>query len=226
MEEVLLFGVSPLSERVAYYIDKGDSVKNFSVKGFVIDDEYFSENNFADKKVYRYSEAKEKFSETIPIIICIGYKNMNENRKNIFYRLQAEDWSIESYISKRATIHADSMGIGNIFLATSEVGVKSTIGDGNVFDSGFLSHHCKMGNFNYFTENSCGGSIQVGDCCFVGMNSCLKNGIKLPDKTLVGACAYLRHSPKKIGRCYAPPKSVLLGESEIVMQSWIKSKNL
>lgn len=43
MKEVLLFGISELSERIAYYIDCGESVKPFVVKGFVIDDAYYKE---------------------------------------------------------------------------------------------------------------------------------------------------------------------------------------
>lgn len=224
MQEVLLFGINELSERINYYISHGDSVKSFSVKGFVIDDEYFSEDSFVGKKIYRYSEAKEKFSKTIPIIICIGYKNMNENRKKIFYRLKDDGWTIESYISSFATIHAESLGEGNIILWGSHIGIKSTVGDCNIFDKGFFSHHSTMGNFNYVTNNSIGGNNKIGDCCFFGMYSCLQDGIKIHDKTLIGASCYLSHSTKKPGQCYAAPKAVRMGESEVIMDFWT-SKN-
>lgn len=217
MQEVLLFGTNELSERIDYYIEHCDSVKDFSVKGFVVDDEYYTEENFAGKKVYRYSEAKENFLKTVPIIICIGYKNMNENRKKVFYKLKEDGWTIESYISKDTRFYTKSIGIGNIFLPESRVGVHSVVGNCNIFDSGLLSHHSTMGSFNYLTANSIGGNIQIGDCCFIGMNSCIQDGIKLHDKTLVGAGCYLRHSTKKPGQCYAAPKSVRLGNSEDLM---------
>ena len=225
MKEVLLFGVSDLSERIAYYIDSGESVKPFSVKGFVIDDDYYSTDNFAGKKIYRYSEAKEKFSETSSVIICIGYKNMNENRKKVFHRLRDDGWDIESFIHSQAVIHTDNIGIGNIFMCRTLIEFKSSMGDCNIFDSGHLGHHSRMGNFNFFGGgNITGGNITVGDFCFVGMNSTIKNGITLPDKTFIGAGCYLGNTPPNPCMCYAPQKAVCLGNSDLVMKTFTSKR--
>lgn len=220
MQEILLFGISPLSERIAYYIEHGESVKDFSVKGFIIDDEYYTENIFADKKIYRYSEAKENFSETVPVIICIGYKNMNENRKNIFYRLKSDGWNIESFIHTHAIIHTENIGVGNIFICKSLIEFKSSMGDCNIFDSGHLSHHSTIGNFNFFSCNIMGGKIKMGDCCFLGMNSTVRGNLEIHEQTLVGAGCYLNHSTDKPGLCYLAPKAVTFGSSKIAMRSW------
>lgn len=222
MKDILLFGISELSERIAYYIDCGESVKPLSVKGFVIDDDYYSADNFAGKKIYRYSEAKEKFLQTAAVIICIGYKNMNEHRKKIFYRLRDDGWDIESFISAQTVIHTDKIGTGNIFLGKSLIEFKSSLGDCNIFDSAHLSHHSTMGSFNFFTCNTCGGNLKIGDCCFVGMNATIRNGITLRDKTFVGATCYLSHSTKKTGSCYVSSKTaVLIGNSDDAMEMFI-----
>ena len=225
MKDVLLFGISELSERIAYYIDSGESVKPFSVKGFIIDDEYYSADSFAGKKIYRYSEAREKFLQTASVIICIGYKNMNENRKKIFHRLRDDGWDIESFISSQAVIHTDNIGTGNIFLCKTLIEFKSSMGDCNIFDSGHLGHHSRMGNFNFFSGfNVTGGNINVGDCCFVGMNATIRNGITLLDKTFVGAGCYLGHDTPKAGLCYASPKAVCLGNSTLVMKTFTSKR--
>lgn len=221
MKDILLFGISELSERIAYYIDCGESMNLLSVKGFVIDDDYYSSDNFGGKKVYRYSEAKEKFLQTTAVIICIGYTNMNENRKKIFYRLLDDGWDIESFISSQAVIHTDKIGTGNIFLGKSLIEFKSSLGDGNIFDSAHLGHHSRVGNFNFFCYSAVtGGNVTVGDCCFLGMNSTIRNGITLLDKTFIGAGCYLSCDTSEPGLCYAPPKAVCLGESEIIMKKF------
>lgn len=220
MKEVLLFGVSELSERIAYYIDNDESAKPFSVKGFVVDDAYYKDDTFAGKTIYCYSEAKENFLNNSSVIICIGYKNMNEARKKTFYKLQADGWSIESFISSQSIIHTNNIGIGNIFLCKSLIEFKSSMGDCNIFDSGHLGHHSSIGNFNFFSYNITGGKIKIGDCCFIGLNSTIKNDISLHDKTFVGAGCYLNNSTSKPGGCYAPAKTVFLGSSEFVMRSW------
>ena len=221
MKDVLLFGISELSERIAYYIEHGDSVKNFSVKGFVIDDEYYSADSFAGKKIYRYSEARENFLQTASVIICIGYKNMNENRKKIFHRLRDDGWDIESFISSQAVIHTDNIGTGNIFLCKSLIEFKSSMGDCNIFDSGHLGHHSQIGSFNFFCGyNVTGGNIKVGDCCFFGMNSTIRNDVSIHDKTFVGAGCYLSGSTPKADLCYAAPKTLCLGSSAIAMKTF------
>lgn len=218
MKEILLFGISELSERIAYYIDCNESVKPFSVRGFVIDDNYYTEDHFAGRKIYRYSEAKEKFLHDTAIIICIGYKNMNENRKKVFYKLREDGWDIESFISSQAVIHTKNIGTGNIFLCKSLIEFGSSMGDCNIFDSGHLGHHSKIGSFNFFAYNITGGNLNVGDNCFIGLNSTLRNGVTLLDKTFVGAATYLSHSTPEPGLCYMSPKSVCLKNSEFVMK--------
>ena len=226
MTEVLIFGLSMFSERIANFIEHGDSVKPFKIKGFIIDDAYYRAENFVGYKVYRYSETKENFAGKIPVIVCIGYKNMNENRRNIFSRLQADGWNIESYISKLATIFSEDIGIGNFFIGKTFIDVKCHIGDGNIFDNGHLNHHSTIGNFNFFSNNHASGNITMGDCCFIGTNSTLKNGITLHDKTLVGAGCYLNKSTPEQGLCYSAPKSILLGRSEIAIGYWTKNQNV
>ena len=222
LKEVLLFGINELSERIAYYIDCGESVKPFVVKGFVVDDNYYSADSFAEKKIYRYSEAKKFFIQTSSVIICIGYKNMNENRKKVFCRLRGDGWDIESFISSQTVMHTDKIGTGNIFLCKSLIEFKSSMGDCNIFDSGHLGHHSSIGNFNFFCcGNIMGGNITIGDCCFVGLNSTIKNGITLHDKTFVGAGCYLSKSTPEPSMCYVPPKVACLGNSELIMKNFI-----
>ena len=220
-----MFGINPLSERIAYYIDCGESVNPLSVKGFVIDDDYYGTDNFAGKKVYRYSEAKEKLLQTTAVIICIGYTKMNENRKKIFYRLRDDGWDIESFISAQAVIHTDKIGTGNIFLCKSLIEYKSTLGDCNIFDSAHLGHHSRVGNFNFFCYSAVtGGNINVGDCCFIGMNSTIRNGITLLNKTLIGAGCYISRDTIEPGMCYAPPKAVYLGDSDPIMKKFTSKR--
>ena len=215
MKEVLLFSTNELAQRLNYYIDNGDSVTPMTAKGFILDDAYYKETELDGKEIFRYSDAKEKFAGKIPVIVCIGYSNMNENRKIVFNRLLADGWNIESYISSRATLESKDMGIGNIFIGKSALGFKSRIGNGNIFDGGGFNHHSVMGDFNFLTGNvAFGGNVKMGSCCFIGMNSTIKNGITIHDKTLVSAGCYLNKSTKKAGLCYAAPRAILIGDSE------------
>ncbi len=217
MKEVLLFSTNELAQRINYYIYNGDSITPMTVKGFLIDDAYYKETALDGKKIFRYSEAKEKFAGKIPVIVCIGYSNMNENRKIIFNRLLADSWNIESYISLQATLESNDMGIGNIFFGKSSLGFKSRIGNGNIFDNGFFNHHSVMGDFNFLCAGAIfGGNVKIGSFCFIGLNSTIKDSVTIHDKTLIGAACYLNRSTKSEGLCYAAPRAILRGRSEDV----------
>ncbi len=218
MKSVLLFGTNEIAEIISYNVDNNLGIEPMEVIGFVLDDEYFSQDSFAGKQVYRYSEAKNKLFGKVEIIVCIGYKEMNEGRKKVFYRLQKEGWSIGSFVSRESRIYAKGQGVGNIFLNASFVGVDSVIGNGNIFSFGKISHHSRLGNFNYLSNNSVGGHVCIGDCCFLGLQSCIKDNIHIHDKTLVGAGCYLGHSTKLPGQAYGASRAVKLGKSEEVME--------
>ncbi len=218
MKSVLLFGTNEIAEMINFYADNSLGKEAMEVIGFVLDDEYFSQDSFVGKRVYRYSEAKNKLLGKVEIIVCIGYKGMNEGRKKVFYRLQEEGWNIGSFISKESRIYAKELGVGNIFLDVSSVGVNSVVGDGNIFCFGRLSHHSILGNFNFLSNNVMGGHVCIGDCCFLGLRSCIRDGVQIHDKTLVGAGCYLGHSTKQPGQAYGASRAVKLGKSEAVME--------
>lgn len=217
---VLLFGINELSERIDFYMTTGNSKFPTLSHGFVVDDEYYEKTSFSGKPIYPYSDAKSLFMEKIPILVCIGYKKMNRNREKIFLRLLNDGWKIGQYVSSNATINTTNIGIGNIILGSSTIEVKSKIGDGNIFDGGHASHHSVIGNFNYFVSNVMGGHVVVDNNCFLGMQSCLKDGIHIKSNTFIGANCYMNHSTKQDGFAYVSPKPVKLGFSEDVIEFW------
>ena len=221
MKEVLIFSTNEVAQRINYYLNNGDSVTPMTAKGFMVDDAYYKEPELDGKEIFRYSDAKEKFAGKIPVIVCVGYSDMNENRKIIFNKLLADGWDISSYISVRTVIESNDMGIGNIFIGSSSMEFKSRIGNGNIFLNGHLHHHSTVGNFNFFSNNIINGNVKIGDCCFFGSCSCVADETTVHDKTLVGASCYLNRSTKESGLCFAAPKAILWGSSEAAMNHWM-----
>lgn len=106
MEKYIIFGVNELSEIVTIYINSNNEY-NGRVIGFVVDDEYYNEDMFCMLPTYKYSEIGNIFNKKdVKFLICVGYSQMNETRKNIFYRLKNEGWKIGSfnYFSPGASI--------------------------------------------------------------------------------------------------------------------------
>ncbi|MBR3624011.1 MAG: hypothetical protein IKN43_11780 [Selenomonadaceae bacterium] len=177
--------------------------------------------NFAVKPyVYKYSELEQKFSRSgIVILVAVGYSDMNQNRKKIFYRIMENGWKIGSYINPDAIVRADTacFGEGNIVFEGVIIGAGCKLGDGNVFYSGStLAHHSQVGNFNFLAvRSSVAGRVEIGDECFFGNNCCTKDYISISDKTLIGAGCYLDSDVNISGGVFVPQRNVKLKKSSV-----------
>ena len=195
-EKIVIFGTNDFAEVLYESIKLNREKIDQEVIGFVIDDEYFSQETFCNQDVYKYSELKQKFSAyDIKILVAIGYSNMNQNRKAIFKKLLQDGWEIASYIDPCSILRTDeqNLGYGNIVLESVNIGVGCKLGNGNIFFPGSqLAHHSTVGNFNFFAvRSSVAGHVTIGDECFFGNNCCTKDNISIKDQTLIGAGCYL-----------------------------------
>ena len=73
------------------------------------------------------------------------------------------------------------------------IGPYTDIGIGNVIRAkSTLSHHEKIGNFNWIADGSTfGGGVTMADNCFVGLGSTIRNEIIIAEKTFIGAHSYV-----------------------------------
>lgn len=209
MDKILIFGTNELSEIVTTYINSTNEY-NSKVIGFVVDDEYYKEDKFCELPVHKYSTIDKIFNkDNVKFLVCIGYSQMNEIRKNVFYRLKEHGWKIGSFTDSRAIVNTNDIGEGNIILDGVNIGVKCRIGSGNVFyPCSLLSHHSVVGNFNHFSPRvAIAGKVVIGNNCFWGINSCTKDNIQVASGVLVGAGAYLDYSILKNNKTVVPARS-------------------
>lgn len=209
MDKIIIFGTNELSEIVTTYINSTNEY-NSKVIGFVVDDEYYVDDKFCELPVHKYSTIDKIFNkDDVKFLVCIGYSQMNEIRKNIFYRLKNDGWKIGSFIDKRAIINTNDIGEGNIILDGVNIGVGSKIGNANIFyPCSLLSHHSSVGNFNYFSPRaSIAGKVNIEDNCFFGINSTVRDNIQIASGALIGAGAYLDHNVCDSDKTIVPARS-------------------
>lgn len=102
-KNLLIFGTTVFSEVLSETIAQDSSEIN--LQGFVLNDEYYTDEFFGGRKVYKYSELENYFSPyDTEVLVSIGYQNMNRGREKIFTMLQNDGWKIASYISPKAIL--------------------------------------------------------------------------------------------------------------------------
>lgn len=220
MDKIIIFGTNELSEIVTTYINSTNEY-NSKVIGFVVDDEYYVDDKFCELPVHKYSTIDKIFNkDDVKFLVCIGYSQMNEIRKNVFYRLKDNGWEIGSFIDKKAIVNTNDIGEGNIILDGANIGVKCSIGDGNIILSGvIIAHHTKIGNFNFFSIHvSVCGNVNIKNNCFWGANSCARDGISIANSCLVGANCYIDRSVDEDEKVFSqlPAKKVSINSIKMM----------
>lgn len=174
-------------------IDVIEGTNNFIIKGI------FDKSENISKRILNYSiigsdEDLIKFiSPENYFLITVGQIKSAEARVRIFENLKtlnaniATVVSLRSYVSKYAKI-----GKGTIVMHDSFVNANAVIGDNCILNTkSLVEHDSRVADHCHIST----GAIVNGDCfiegeCFIGSNAVLREGIRVPAKTIVSAGSF------------------------------------
>lgn len=182
VKKTIILGISNFSSEVCYLAEESGAAV---VDAFTVNRKYIVNDTFMGKPVVAYEDLADMYrKDEVEIIVTIGYSNMNENRKMVFEMLEADGWTIGSYVSPDAALHDVTLGKGNIIFDNVQIRHNAKLGDGNILLANtIISHNCSIGSFNYFAGSvHILGNNVIGDCNFFG-NSSIKT-----DGGIVGNC--------------------------------------
>lgn len=146
--------------------------------------------------VIAFEEIKDTYPDAqVSVIIAIGYTQMNGIREKVYRDCLEQGFRICGYISPRANIYSNEIGMGTIVRTGAHIGVNVRLGDGCIVNQGVtLTHDITAGDFCFFGACSVfGGGTTIGSKCFFGLNCTIKNRLTISDRTLVGAGSLLLH---------------------------------
>lgn len=208
MKEIFVFGTSNFSQMLAYYEEEQYDTK---ISGYTLNKEYINGDEVLSYPLVPFEELVRQ-NENVSILIGIGYNRMNNMRKEIYKQVKEAGIQILSFVHPTSVIADNvSLGEGTIIMANTVIEPFVKMGDGNIFWSNvMITHNNYIGDFNFFGAGCVvAGECEIGSCCFFGTNSTVRNNLKISDRTLVGAGAYLDCNSNE-GSVIVPHKSVML----------------
>lgn len=198
----------------------------FEIIAFCVDRDHISKSTLAGIPVISMDELSLLYPpDSYRLALGIGYKKLGDIRRNIFNRCKSQGYEFINYI--HPSTHIDRtmiMGEGNIVFENVVIQKDSLIGNANLFFSNCtIMHDNIVGCFNTFAAGSVSnGSVKVGDCCFIGSNSTLRDSINLAYHTLVGAGVYVNHDTEDNMAITANASNIIPGRG---VQCWQKNYN-
>ena len=196
MQSVIIVGNSLMSE-VLHTLIKND--KRYKVECFAVDSRFITVNTFLGLKVIDVSEISKKYDKSkVKLLIAMGYKNMNRNREEVFKRLLALGFDIETYIHKDASVHTDKIGVGSIILPGAVIDPGCEIGRNTIIWSNVTcSHHSIIGNNCWASAGTIlSGESTIRKNTFLGVGSIILNKVIVAEYNIIGAGAVIMKNTK------------------------------
>jgi sugar O-acyltransferase (sialic acid O-acetyltransferase NeuD family) len=188
---LIIFGTGTLAEIAAYYLSHDGG---FEVCGYTDSKDFLTETTTArlGRPVVPWSEAVDLFPPSqFEAFVAIGYRKTNTLRRQRFEEVAAAGYQLASYVSPRAINHAEVIGRNCFILEQNILQPFTRLGDNVTMWSGnHLGHHSIVEDNCFITSQVViSGKCRIGANSFLGVNACIRDGVTIGEKSVVGAGA-------------------------------------
>lgn len=192
MTKLLIYGIKQQAQQLCFYVENEGCAQ---VAAFVVDPGYQTVRELNGHPVVTFEEALEAYPpEEYQAAVSFAYQHMMHDRREKLEKCRQAGYPLFTFVSRYATVFADSIGEGNIIYPGCNIAYGVTIGDGNFFETGVtVAHHTKIGNYNFFAPASavC-GDVTIGEHNFFGAHSTVLNSQKIGCEVLLSAGTVLK----------------------------------
>lgn len=206
MSQILyIFGISKHANLIAHYFGQKE---NTEVSGFVVDDNYYSSNNYQNLPVSPYSHFLQYVNPSnTAIFSALGYSSIR-NRKATFERLSAAGFTQPTYIHPTAFIDPTAIVGKNCILMPGVIIERNVIIDDNVtiWSNVTVCHDTHIKSHCFIAANTViGGYCKIGSASFLGFSSTVLQHTILQEETLLGAMSLIRKCESSHGKYIGIP---------------------
>ncbi len=214
MKKMILFGTTPHSRLLRYTMEHDAGIK---VDAYCLTTDYMFETHFDELPIVDFYRLNELFGKNnFEVLLSIGYHNMNRNRQQFFNECRERQYSIASFIHPSVKVYSENIGYGNIIMGETTIGPFCQIGNGNYINRSLLSHDSVIGDFNYIASSTVAGLVTIKNNCFLGVNSCVGDQVRIGAFCLIGAGATVIHDLEDCSGVMSPTARIIKSRPEIL----------
>ena len=190
MRKIVIFGLKDYAELAHYYLqhDTADEVVAFSVHR-----QYMPENAmFGGLPVVAFEDVEKIYPPGDFFFFApMSPKNMNRDRETVYLAIKSKGYQCISYVSSKATTFDNVIGENCFILEDNTIQPFTMIGNNVVLWSGnHIGHHGVIRDHVTFTSHVVmSGHCDIGAYSFFGVNSTLRNGLKIAEGSFIAMAA-------------------------------------
>jgi sugar O-acyltransferase (sialic acid O-acetyltransferase NeuD family) len=188
--KLVIVGDSAFAE-IAYEYFTHDSP--YEVVGFAVEREYLKKESLFGLPVVPFETVEERFPPaTHGFHAALVYTQKNRLRTRLYRAAKDKGYAPVSYVSSHAFVWRNVRLGEHVFIFENNVVQPFvTVGDNVVMWSGnHIGHHSTIKSHNFISSHVVvSGFCEVGESCFMGVNSTVANNLKIGDRCIIGAAA-------------------------------------
>ncbi len=205
-KRAIIFGTSGQAEVMAFLI-QNDSV--YEVEAFTSTKAFVTSDKVYDKPLVEFETIESKYPPAeYEMHIAIGYNTQNTIREKFYNEAKKKGYKLLTYISSKCTNYASSIGENCFIFEDNTIQPFVKIGNSCILWSGnHIGHHSVIED-NVFVSSHVvvSGHCKIGHHSFLGVNSTLRDGIRIAPFTTLGAgCLIVKDTEE--GKTYIGTKA-------------------
>jgi sugar O-acyltransferase (sialic acid O-acetyltransferase NeuD family) len=185
---IIIFGINDLAELAHFYFSNEYRLgyDDPITIAFTVNKEFIKEDTFKGLNVVPFEDLNElyppsKYKLFAPVAD-------NKLREKIYNEGKEKGYEFISYVSKKCTNYASSIGENCFILEDNTLQPFTTIGNNVVLWSGnHIGHHGVIEDNVFFTSHVVmSGHCHIKEGTFIGVNACIRDGITIEKNCIIG----------------------------------------
>lgn len=186
-KKIIIFGTGEIAQLAHYYFTEDST---YEVIAFTCDDEFATEGQLLKNlPVIPISKIAERFPPNkYEAHVALSYNKLNEIRKLKYFEMKKLGYKLANYVCSKSVFWPDLSLGDNCFILENQT-IQPTVKIGNnvmIWSGNHLGHGCSIGDHTYLSSHICiSGHTQIGEMCFVGVNSNFKDFLKIGNNVFI-----------------------------------------
>jgi acetyltransferase-like isoleucine patch superfamily enzyme len=210
-----LFGTGRGADTAFRYLSRDSA---HEICAFAVDPAFLSTPVFHGRPVVSYDEVEERYPPAdYDMFVPLGFQQMNAVRAAKYADAKRKGYRLISYLSSRHySLEGVPIGDNCFILDNQSFNLDVTIGnDVTIWSANHIGDRTTIGHHVWISSHvTLSGDVVIGDSCFLGINACVSNNVKLAPRTFVGANVLINKDTVEGGVYLAAQPSTVRMSSE------------
>lgn len=189
MKKLVIFGTGLIAE-VAHFYFSIDT--DYETVGFTNASDFIKDPEFRGLPVIPFERIEDQYLPAdYELFIALGYNKTNQVRQRRYMEAKEKGYKCATYISPRATYYNTPVGDNCFILENNVIQPFVTIGNNVTLWSGnHIGHHSTIKDHCFISSHVVvSGACCIDENCFLGVNSTLRDNLKIGRLTVIGSGA-------------------------------------